>query len=73
MIEIHIFDIVPGMLSGPADFFDFRDLVKSAISFSVRGLNLNVGVFEYLFLRLVKYVFCESLSIFSLSLSFEPT
>ena len=47
IVAMHNFVIVPGILSGPEDFFGLSVFRISDKSCSVRGVNLNVGMFSY--------------------------
>ena len=72
IVAMHTLVIVPGILSGPEDFFGLSVFRISDKSCSVRGVNLNVGMFSYFTFRSSKYCFCLLWSIFIFSLRLVP-
>ena len=55
IVAMHTLVIVPGILSGPEDFFGLSVFRISNMSCSVSGVKLNAGMFSYFTFRSSKY------------------
>ena len=73
MVRIVNLAIIPGILSGPADFLGCSVFPKSSKSDKLIGLKLKFGILTNFSFSLEKYSFCLFLSIVILSLRVFPT